>query len=143
MLVFCTSLVAVFLSAFIQNSNFAILGVKPNLVLVVILAFGLLEKDWLKRAILVLLAIATLIIEPGLGLKTILIMSIFFLALALIDFLPWREIANSASALVIGTLLIDVGGFQFNVFLMEALYNLSLLGILVLIFTLSWVKYSK
>ena len=111
MLVFCTSLVAVFLSAFIQNSNFAILGVKPNLVLVVILAFGLLEKDWLKRAILVLLAIATLIIEPGLGLKTILIMSIFFLALALIDFLPWREIANSASALVIGTLLIDVGGF--------------------------------
>ena len=70
-------------------------------------------------------------------------MSIFFLALALIDFLPWREIANSASALVIGTLLIDVGGFQFNVFLMEALYNLSLLGILVLIFTLSGVKYSK
>ena len=37
------------MGALIQNSSFAILGVKPNLVLVVILAFGLLEKDWLKK----------------------------------------------------------------------------------------------
>ena len=143
MLVFFTSLGAVFLGALIQNSSFAILGVKPNLVLVVILAFGLLEKDWLKRSILVLLGMATLIIEPSLGLKTMLTMAIFFLALALIDFLPWKEIANSASALSIGTLLINISGFQLGVFFMEAAYNLSLLGLFVLLFTLSGVKYSK
>ena len=143
MLEFFTSAVAVVLGALIQNSSFAILGVKPNLVLVVILAFGLLEKDWLKRSVLVLLSIATLIIEPGMGLETIFTVSIFFFTLTLIDFLPWREIANSASALAIGTLLIDINGFQLGVFFMEVVYNLSLLGLCILLLTLSGVKYSK
>src|SRR3989338_7685329 len=143
MLVFFTSAVAVFFGALIQNSSFAILGVKPNFVLVVILAFGLLEKDWLKRSILVLLSMVTLIIEPGIGLETILTIIIFFFALALIDFLPWREIANSASALVIGTLLINISGFQLGVFFTESIYNLSLFGLCILLFTLSGVKYFK
>ncbi len=140
---FLTSLAAVFLGALIQNSSFVVLGVKPNFVLVTILAFGLLEQDWLKRVILVLLAIVTLIIEPGIGQQTILTALIFFFALTLIDFLPWKGIANTASALAIGTLLIHVNGFQLGVFLMEVTYNLSLLGLCVLLFTLSGVKYSK
>lgn len=143
MLVFFTSALVVVLGALIQNSNFAILGVKPNLVLVVILAFGLLDKDWLKRSILVLLAIVTLIIEPAMSMETVLVTAIFFLVLALGDFLPWRDIANSAFALVIGTLLININGFQLGIFFKEAAYNLSLFGLCILLFTLSGVKYSR
>ena len=143
MLIFLSSLGAVVLGAIIQNSNFAILGVKPNFVLVIILAFGLLESDWLKRFILVLLAIATLIIEPNIGIETILAALIFVIALILLDFLPWKGVANSALDLTICTLLINLNVFRFGVFFTEAIYNLSLLGLLVLLFTLSGVKYSK
>lgn len=140
---FLTSALAVVLGAVIQNSSFSIAGVKPNFVLVILVAFGLLEKDWLKRAVLVLLSGVVLIIEPYLGFQTLLVMSIFFFALALIDFLPWHELANASLALTTATLLIDLSGFRFGIFAIELTYNLALLGLGILLFTLSGVKYSR
>ncbi|MEX2054327.1 MAG: hypothetical protein WD883_02195 [Candidatus Colwellbacteria bacterium] len=134
MLIFSTSLALIVAGALVQNSHFALWGVKPNLVLVAIVALALFEKDWLRRTIAVLLGAALLVLEVAFGFDTIFSLGVFFIALALVDFLPWRPLLNGTVAISIATLIINLGGFQLGVFALELIYNLVILFALFAMF---------
>ncbi len=137
MLIFSTSLLLIFLGAITQNSNFALWGVKPNLVLAVIVAFSLIDKDWLKRSVAALLGAALLILEPSLGFETLFLLSILFLAMILVDILPWQPLLNGLAALIICVLTISINGFQLNVFLTELILDVAITGVVLALFN-SW-----
>jgi len=137
MLIFSTSLFLVVSGALIQNSHFVLWGVKPNIVLTAIVAAAIFEKDWLRRSIVVLLGASLLALEPSFGFETLFALAIFFLALALVDFLPWQRLPNGLVAIAIASLAINLNGFQLGVFTIELIYNLILFLLLFALFE-SW-----
>lgn len=140
MLIFLTSLGATLFFGILQNTYLlSVAGIKPNLILVIALAYAFVEKDWLKRSAIILTALFTLAISPYGGIGFIITATALFLSVALVDTLPWKALANTLVALVLGTFVINLERFGIGIFTVELLYNF--LAFALVGGTLNLIKY--
>lgn len=123
------------------NHFFVFRGVQPNLALVAILVFALSEKDWLRRSIVILSAVLTLIFEPSLGPDTLITAAVFFLAVFLLDMLKWQPAVNFILAVLIATALINLDTFRLTAVLGETALDLLWAGPLVLLMRFLFVRF--
>jgi len=133
MLVFLTSLFLGPLISITQSSNaIFVYGVKPNLVLAFLVAYALVEKDWLRRAAVLLFAQMALVFGPIVSWQTLYWITIMFLSMALVDYLPWHFAANASLSLLLGILLINLENLRIAVTIMEFTYSIVLLYLMYL-----------
>ena len=128
MLVFLTSLLLGPLLSITQSSNaIFIYGVKPNLVLALLISYALVEKDWLRRAAVLLFANVALVFGPVISWQTLYWIIIMFLSMALVDYLPWHFAANASLSLLTSVALINLESIRIPVVIMEFTYSIVLL----------------
>ena len=139
---FLVSLTLSVLLPLIQTSSLILwFGVKPNLVLALLIAFALVERDWLHRLAVPFTALFMLNFAPSITLFGFYVAAIFLLAQAFLDLLPWQPIVNTSLALFTATLLINLEQFSLAVFASELLMNASLCFGLYLLLNWLWRKY--
>ena len=124
MLVFLTSLLVGPLLSLAQNSTaVSIYGVKPNLIMALLIAYALVEKDWWRRIAILLFSNIALMFGPTFNLQSVYWIAIMFLIVALLDYLPWNSAANTGASLIVGILLINLESLQIPVVVMEFIYT--------------------
>lgn len=124
---YLTSLLTVALLGLLELSNSSFFfGIKPNFVLALSLAFSRVEKSWLKRLLLVLVGAFSLKFYPAVDIHNIAFAIVTFLAIVLIDYLPWRESLNIVATVALATFFLNISGFSYKVFLIETFYNVVL-----------------
>lgn len=136
MLVFIGSLVLVAISAFIQMTNWMLISaaIKPNLLFVVLVVLMTLNPNWIKRLILILVAVLIIKEIPGIlgiTLSHLIFVSAALIATILLDILPWQRTINTLVAVVAGTLIINLQYFTLLPVTFELALNLLLAFILL------------
>src|SRR3990167_6548332 len=97
---FLVSLTLSVLLPLIQTSSLILwFGIKPNLVLALLIAFALVERDWLRRLAVTFTALFILNFAPSITLFGFYIAAVFLLAQVLLDLLPWQPLVNTSLAL--------------------------------------------
>lgn len=145
MSVFIGSFIAVVIAALIQATNWMLLGntIKPNLVLIVLIALSYLNPNWMKRLIFIFIAAIVIKQAPGFTFPDLVFFSTILLAIALADFLPWQQTINSLLAVTAGTLILNLQNITFLPFVYELILNLSLALILLALLKLVYVPQIK
>lgn len=133
MLVFIGSLALVVITAFIQMTNWLLIGaiVKPNLLLVVLVILATLNPGWIKRAILVLMAALIVKAGPGFVLPDLIFAAAALISIILLDVLPWQRTINTLIAASAGTLVVNLFHFTLLPIVYELTLNLFLAFILL------------
>ncbi len=131
MLAFIVSLVLVILASLLQITNFLLIGgIKSNLLVALFATLAHLDKNWIRRAILVFSSAFILKFTPYLTWVDLIYVSTAFFIFALVDYLPWKRLVNSLAAGITGTLILSVSFFHLKAFTLETLMNV----ILVIVF---------
>lgn len=140
MLIFIVELFLVGLVALGQSTSLFFWGVKPNLTLVLILALGVITKSWFRRIILIVIGAFFLKFSPLINLNDFLFIATVLLALAILDYLPWRKIISLGLLLGAATFVLNLQTFDFPRFLIELSLNLGFALIVVLVLKLTYAK---
>lgn len=133
MLKFAVSILAVAGFGILQVEDIYIFGVKPNLILPVVLLAGLVNRSWLQRAVLALAALITVQFYPGVELGGILFLTAIAAGFLILNSFPTKTIMNFLTAVAAGTLIINLHNFILKIFIIESAYNLIFAGIIYLI----------
>lgn len=124
--------------SFLQLVASPAFGAKPNFALIVLVILAGYHKDWIARGILVLVAALILTFEPVISWTDAAFAVSAFFSMALVDYLPWREVLNAAVAVLLGTLVIHLASFNIQLFLAElginALITLILFWLIQLVY---------
>lgn len=128
MLVFIVSFILAIIAASVQATNWILLDatIKPNLIFVVLVILGIINPNWIKRAILILVATLILKFTPGFSLFDLTFIGTAAAAMILMDFLPWRQPINLFLAVTVGTVIIDLDHLTFLPLIYELILNLLL-----------------
>lgn len=126
-----SKVIILILAGLLQQTQFlSVLGIKPNLALVVILSSVYFIKD--RRFFILLSIIGALLTMMAPGLSPALIISIalpiFFYLIK--NIIPWQPLFSTLIFIFITTIILDYP----NVFLAEIIYNISLGFVLYFIF---------
>ena len=125
MLTFLTSLALSLVFSFLQINIFAtLLGVRANFVLALVVAYALVEKDWLRRMGLIIFSVLMIIQTPTISLHSMLTLLVLVLIAALTDYLSWHATLTAFTFVLFGTIVFNLDSFGFGVFFLELLYNL-------------------
>ena len=145
MLVFTASLILTAVVAFIQTTNWILLGniIKPNLILVTLVILALINHSWIRRTALITTAALILKFTPGLALLDFIFVGAALLAILLADFLPWRQPVSLLVAIPIGTVILSVDHLSFLPLIYELILNLLLGFILFNLLKLVYVSEIK
>ncbi len=145
MLVFTGSFVLTIIAAFVQTTNWILLDatIKPNLIFVVLMILGIMNPNWIRRVILILVAALILKFTPGFSLLDLTFIGTLVASMALMDFLPWRQPINLFLAVTIGTIIINLGHFTFLPLIYELILNLLLAFVLFALLRLFHVPQIK
>lgn len=133
--------------AFLQGSNFYILGVKPNWILAVFLALAFTADFWFYL-FLELIALVILRFQPALSWELGVLALIILLAFLAARRLPWKESVNFLVLAFVAPamfyLLVNPKFLylQPGVFLMELFYNL-LLGLILFFILENYVSKAR
>lgn len=129
---FLISLSAIILASFIQLANIFILGVKPNLALVLIYILSLINKSWIKRAGLIF-ASALVLNFYAFDSRIILFIVVAALGIFAIDNLPWTRVINIVMTISLGTIAMNVYNFRLETTALELIFNLAFGAVLFMI----------
>ena len=125
MLTFLTSLALSLVFSFLQINIFAtLLGVRANFILALVVAYALIEKDWLRRMGLIIFSVLMILQTPTISLHSMLTLLVLVLIAALTDYLSWHATLTAFTFVLFGTIVFNLDGFGFGVFFLELLYNL-------------------
>lgn len=126
MLAFIGSLVLVVAAAFIQMTDWLVIGntVKPDLLLAFVVVLLTVNPNWVKR--LVMIAVAALVVKenPGLTSSNLIFPGTLVLSALLLDFLPWQRTITALLAVAAGTLIMNIQYFSLLPFIYELAINL-------------------
>jgi len=131
MLKFVFSALLVVIIALFQLTSYSFIGsIKPNLSLILILIFSLMNKEWVLRLILIFAAALLLRFSVSFETQNVLFIISSIVGMIIIDYLPWKPVLNIIFAIIIATLLSNIIDFNFYRVLTEAGYNV-ILGFIV------------
>ncbi len=130
------------LSIFQLTSLPLIASVKPDIVLLAILAMSAYDKHWTRRLSWLIVAVAILKFSPGIDWRLILFTASSLFGMILVDYLPWKRFISFLVALTISGYVANFGffGFQWGAVFREIIWDL-MIGIIV--FGLIFVFYAK
>ncbi|MDP3901856.1 MAG: hypothetical protein Q8Q37_02695, partial [bacterium] len=127
------------LAVLTQSTNILVIwGIKPNLLLVVLMTLIALDRRLAEYLTWLLLGVIMLRFEPALSWFQAAIIIIALTAFVLHKFLPWSRHINIASLVIIGTVLfyLLIGpNFiyrHWSLVLGEIIYNLIIASVLIL-----------
>lgn len=144
MLLSIASAVLVALVSFVQTTNLIFVGgIKPNLVLALLGTIAHYSKNWFVRTFLILLSALILKFSPAITWIDIIFIFTALLVVALTDYLPWRRAINSVSAVVIGTIIMNLSHFNLSLIAFEMIFNAVLTLIFFIILEYSYGKKKK
>ena len=144
MLLFFASIISLAIAAFLQTTNFFLIGlVKPNLVFALLVVLAHAYKDWTSRIFLILMPALILKFSPALAWIDIIFIATAFLIIALVDYLPWRRLINSVVSVIIGTVIIGIPSFAFGLIIKEVGINIMLVIIFFLLMEWTYAKKAK
>ena len=128
MLVFTASLILTAVVAFIQTTNWILLGniIKPNLILVTLVTLTLINPSWIRRTALITTAALILKFTPGLALLDFIFVGAALVAILLADFLPWRQPVSLLVAILVGAVMINADHLSLLPLIYELILNLLL-----------------
>ncbi|MDP3991585.1 MAG: hypothetical protein Q8P66_01625 [Candidatus Colwellbacteria bacterium] len=128
MLVFTASLILTAVVAFIQTTNWILLGniIKPDLILVTLVTLALINHSWIRRTALITTAALILKFTPGLALLDFIFVGAALVAILLAGFLPWRQPVSLLVAILVGTVMINVDHLSLLPLIYELILNLLL-----------------
>ena len=135
---FLTSLIIIVAASLLQISDIFIFGIKPNILLVSLLALSIINNLWIQRIILVLSSVVVLNFYPMISFGSIFDLRLLFfaaiavLAITLIDYAPWTNLINLSLAVVLSTIILNIYNFDLTSVVLESLYNI-LLSLLILL----------
>ncbi|MDP2696015.1 MAG: hypothetical protein Q8O87_02045 [bacterium] len=134
------------LAALTQSTNILVIwGIKPNLLLVVLMTLIALDRRLVEYLTWLLLGVIMLRFEPALSWFQAAMIIAALTVFVLHKFLPWSRHINLASLVIIGTVLfyLLIGpNFiyrHWSLVLGEIIYNLIIASVLILI----WPKRTK
>jgi len=131
MLKFVFSALLVVIIALFQLTSYSFIGdIKPNLSLILILIFSLINKEWVLRLILIFAAALLLRFSVSFEMQNVLFIISSIVGMIIIDYLPWKPVLNIISAIIIATLLSNIIDYNFYRVFTEAGYNV-ILGFIV------------
>lgn len=132
MLVFIGSFILTIITAFIQTTNWIVLGdiIKPNLILVMLIVLGIINPSWIRRAILILTAALILKFTPSAALFDLIFVGASFLSIVMMDVLPWQRLISLLAAVAAGTIIINLDHLILLPLVYELMLNLLLAFIL-------------
>ncbi len=132
MLLFIASFVLTTIAAFIQTTNWILIGnlTKPNLILVTLLILALVNHGWLPRAFLILSAALILKFTPSLAVFDFIFIGAALSSILFMDLLRWRQPLNLFAAILVGTIIISLEDLIFLPLVYELILNL-LLGLIL------------
>lgn len=126
-----SKVIILILAGLLQQTQFLlVLGVKPNLALVVVLSLVYFIKDrWFFILLSIIGALLTMM-APGFSMALIISIAfpIFFYLIK--NLIPWQPLFSTLIFIFITTIILDYP----NVFLAEIIYNISLGFVLYFIF---------
>lgn len=132
MLVFIGSFILTIITAFIQTTNWIVLGdiIKPNLILVMLIVLGIINPSWIRRAILILTAALILKFTPSAALFDLIFVGASFISVVMMDVLPWQRLISLLAAVAAGTIIINLDHLILLPLVYELMLNLLLAFIL-------------
>ncbi len=141
---FIISATIVSLTAFIQTTNLVFInGLKPDLVLIVLAILAAIHKEWKIRTPLALIAIFILKFSPMINWMDVIFAATVFMAMSLVDYLPWKKLVNIIVSIMIGTIIINASAIISVVFIEELLLNLIISLIFFLVINNLYAKIIK
>lgn len=146
--VFIGSFILTIIAAFIQTTNWILIGaiIKPNLILITLIILALANPNWPKRIILILTAALILKFAPGFTLLDLTFTSAAIFSIILLDILPWQQPVNLFLATLLGTITINLSNLSQSLFLpliYEFVFNLFLVFALFALLKLIYVPQTK
>ena len=125
-------LVAVF--TLIQSFSFSILGTKPNLALIAVIAASFFVLDAWEGFFLAAIAAFLLKFSPALTKELVVFAAIAVAAVIARNYLPWRRFLNNLILVALATFafyIFTAGGFLYSVlFWKELFFNLLFGGLI-------------
>ena len=123
---FIASVFVIVVVSLLQASSVFIYSIKPDLALVSLLVLSLINKSWMQRLVLILLAGVFLTFQPDFDPQIILFIAVTIGLIFSMDLMPWNHLINLAITTTLGTFTLNVYNFDLVRVSTEAGYNLIL-----------------
>ncbi len=124
---FIASVFIVTVASLFQLSNYGFIGnIKPDITLVLLIVLSLVYTNWTERTLLIFISSIILKFGGGLDLQNAVFVISSILSMVAVDKFPFHKLVNAILALLVSTLTINLVHFNFNVFIAEIFYNLTL-----------------
>lgn len=125
MLPFIASAALAVAAAFLQLTDITLIGnANVNFVLATVIVLGTVHEEWMKRWILILISVFILKFSPIINWFDIVLIATLFLAIIIVDYLPWRKFINVSVAIIIGTVILNIESFSLDSFILEVFLNI-------------------
>ncbi len=125
---FIVSIIVIVLGALTQFTSVAsIYGVKPNIVLILLLIFSSTYTNWLERSILIFISALMLKFGSGLETQNILFIVSSCVGVMITDKFPFPKLINLTLALLTATFIINILDFEFWRVILEFSYNILII----------------
>ncbi len=129
-MIFIASLIVTIGASLLQGTNLMMFGiVKPNLPLALLPVLATLDRSWIRRSILILTSALILKFSPGLEWLDIIFIGSLYIAIFLIDYLPWRQILNLVIGVMIASVMLNLISFNLLPLIYELAFNIVLASI--------------
>lgn len=121
---------------------FVFAGVKPDIVMTVVIVALIVDHDWMDRLAFILLGELMLQFGPGPDIYDIIFLGLMVISAVVIDHVSLQQYLTLGSVTVAATILMNIyGRVQFTIILTELAYNLVLAILLYTVFKVTlWQK---
>lgn len=124
---FIASVLIVIVVSLFQLSNYSFIGgIKPDIVLALLVVLSLVYTNWAERMLLILISGIVLKFGGGFDPQNAVFIIFSILSMGAVDKFPFPKLINAILALLVSTLAINLVHLNFIIFIAEAFYNLVL-----------------
>ncbi len=142
MLRFTINLLLIIFAGLLQSATwFVFMGVKPDLVMVLVLAMVISDRDWVDRLAFILIGEFMLQFGPNPDIYSLIFLGLMVVSAVVFDYVNFQQYLVLGAVTLVTTVLMNVyGHVQLSVVLTEIAYNLVLV---VPIYTILSSSYGK
>lgn len=124
---FIASVLIVIIVSLFQLSSYSFIGgIKPDIILALLIVLSLVYTNWAERILLILISSIILKFGGGFDSQNAIFIIFSILSMGAVDKFPFSKLVNAMAALLISTLAINLVHLNFTIFIAEAFYNLVL-----------------
>lgn len=142
MLRFTINFVLIVLAGLLQSATwFSFLGIKPDLVMVLILAILITDHDWIDRFAFIIVGELMLQFAPSPDIYSLIFLVVMLISAVIFDRINLQRYMTLGAVTFLATIAMDVySRMQWTAILTEAAYNLVLV---ILIYAILSATYGK